>query len=95
MKKIIALLFVIAFCLSVYPAAAAQFSETNTQEIGDEAFKACVAKGVIKGETPPKIIMKVRATCTEAYTALHEELKKLPDATPKPAPQKPEEKPKK
>lgn len=95
-KGVLTVLVLVGLCLVSVPAFPAEFSETNTQEIGDEVFACCVAKGVIKGENPPKIIMKVRSTCTDAYTAIHEELKNYtPGTKPAPAPKKAEEKPKK
>lgn len=96
-KGLLVVLIMVGLCFLSVPAFPAEFSETNTQEIGDEVFQACVAKGVIKGENPPRIIMKVRATCSEAYTSMFDELKKYvpgsnPTQPPAPAPKKAEEK---
>lgn len=90
-KNLMLFLVLIGFCFIAAPAFPAEFAETNTQEISDEAFTCCVAKGVVKGGDPqrPVIIMKVRATCSEAYTAIHEALKNYKEAPPVPQKQAP------
>jgi hypothetical protein len=90
MKKALMLVLVMSFAfIGTVQAETYSFSETNTQEIGDEVVQACVAKGVIKGSNPqqPIIVMKVRATCSDAYTAIHDLLKDYkPPVSPLPAP---------
>jgi hypothetical protein len=95
-KGLLVVLVLIGFCFLACPVFPAEFSETNTQEIGDEVFQACIAKGVIKGSDPqkPVIVMKVRSNCADAFTAIQDFVKTYkPNTSPlPPTPPEPEKK---